>query len=102
MNMKSKFTFIAEIWLYPGTTGNWHFISLPKKDATEVKKAFSTFSRGWGSLRVEAQVGKTKWKTSIFPDKKRGTYVLPVKSNVRKLEDIHAGDKVKTTLNILV
>ena len=100
--MKSKYTFSAQMWLYPGTTGNWHFISLPKKDGLDIKKTFGALSRGWGSLRVEAQVGKTKWKTSIFPDKKIGTYVLPVKSLVRKLEDIHAGSKIKIVLTILL
>ncbi len=90
------------MWLYPGETGNWHFISLPKKAAAEIKKSFGGLSRGWGSLRIEAIIGKTSWKTSVFPNKKRGTYVLPIKADVRKKEDINAGDKVKVKLTILV
>ncbi len=100
IDMKNKYTFVAEMWLYPGMAGNWHFVSLPTKEGIYIKKTFSALSPGWGSLRVEAQVGKTKWKTSIFPDKKRGTYLLPVKSAVRKFEDIHAGDKFKITLSL--
>jgi hypothetical protein len=100
--MKNTLQFTSEMWLYPGETGNWHFISLPKKAAKEIKESFVGLSRGWGSLRVEAIIGKTTWKTSIFPDKKRGTYVLPIKADVRKKEDISAGDKVRTSIKIII
>ena len=100
--MKKKFLFKSEVWLYPGTAGNWHFVSLPKVDGVEIKKDFGKNVRGWGSLRVEAQTGKTKWKTSIFPDKKSGTYILPIKALVRKCEGIYASEKIVIALKILV
>ena len=99
--MKTKFAFIAELWIYPGMVGNWHFISLPKKDADAIKKAFGTHARGWGSLRVEARIRKSVWKTSIFPDKKSGTYLLPVKAEVRKREAIVAKDNVPVEIKII-
>lgn len=100
--MKKKFTFTSEIWIYPGMAGSWHFISLPKDSGLEIKNNFGVKARGWGSLRVEARIGKTKWKTSIFPDKRSETYILPVKVLVRKQEGIFAGEKIAVALEILI
>lgn len=56
--------------------------------------------RGWGSLPVMATIGKTTWKTSIFPDKKRGAYLLPIKAEVRKKEEIEKDDMVALLLEV--
>ena len=85
--IKLEYKTRAKVWLYPGA-GGWHFVTLPAKDSAAIKKAFGVAQRGWGSLPVIATVGKTSWKTSIFPDKKIGAYVLPLKADVRKKENI--------------
>ena len=97
--MKKSFTFTSKVWLYPGMAG-WHFISVPKKQSLGIKKLFGTMMRGWGSLPVSVTIGKTRWKTSIFPDKKSGTYLLPLKADVRKKENIFKGDIVSFELNM--
>ena len=56
--------------------------------------------RGWGSLPVKVAIGETSWNTSIFPDKKLGSYLLPIKSDVRKKELISAGNIVQLSLEI--
>ena len=86
---------------YPGM-GSWHFIVVPQKESESIKATFGDMKRGFGSLRVIASVGKTKWKTSIFPDNKTGTYLLPIKKDVRKKERIRAGDKIPFSIEILV
>jgi len=93
------FKLKSEVWLYPGMVG-WHFISVPKKQGEKIKKCFKSKTRGWGSLPVLVTVGKTKWKTSIFPDKKSGTYLLPLKAAVRKKEEIMKGDIVNFSIEI--
>jgi hypothetical protein len=55
--------------------------------------------RGFGSIRVRAQIGKTGWSTSIFPVKD-GTYLLPVKATVRQKEGIEIGDSVSVRLTL--
>lgn len=85
--MKSK------VWVYPGMAG-WHFVTLPKKQSTEIKSRFGLRKRGWGSLPAMVTVHKTSWKTSIFPDKKAGVYLLPLKADVRKKEKITAGGTI--------
>ena len=77
----------------------WHFITVPKKESEEIKLQNGP-RRGWGSVRVQTTIGKTSWKTSIFPDKKAGAYLLPVKADVRKREKLTAGQKVGVLLEL--
>lgn len=94
------YTMRAKVWLYPGPAA-WHFLTLRKKQSAEIKKKFGMMKRGWGSLSVQVTLGKTSWKTSIFPDKKSGAYLLPLKSDIRKKENLHSGDTVRFLLEIL-
>ena len=103
-----KYKMSAKVWVYPGMAhstsggqaGSWHFINLPKKQSADIKKTFGRVARGWGSLPVSVTVGKTSWRTSIFPDKKAGAYLLPLKVQVRKKEEIYEGDVITLTIEI--
>ncbi len=100
--MKSKiYTMTEKVWLYPGESANWHFVTLTKKIGQEIKELYGKNARGFGSLPVEVAIGKTTWKTSIFPDKYSGSYILPLKAKVRKLEDIEAGEPVTFSISLL-
>lgn len=79
----------ARLWIHPGP-GSWHFITLPPKQAREIKASQRGRRKGWGSVPVIATIGKTTWKTSVFPDG-ASSYVLPVKAEVRKREDLREG-----------
>jgi hypothetical protein len=96
----SRFVFDAKIWIYPGMAA-WHFISLPKKDAAKIRVDFATKKRGWGSLPVRVKIGKSTWKTSIFPDTKAETYLLPLKAAIRKKENLGERDVVSVVLEIV-
>lgn len=96
---KTTYKLRSEVVLYPGM-GGWHFIYVPKKESEVIKEAFAAKRRGWGSLPVEVKLGKTIWMTSIFPDKKSGTYLLPLKAEVRKKEGIMHADIVTFSINI--
>lgn len=91
--MRLKVT--TQVWLYPGMAGAWHFVSLDKTSAEKVRKHQKGKPRvGWGAVPVEVTLGKTTWRTSIFPDSKSGTYILPLKALVRKKEGVYEGDMV--------
>jgi hypothetical protein len=93
-----RYTIKSKVWLYQGQAA-WHFIGVPKKESEEIKKA-QKVKVGFGSVPVIVTFGKTKWKTSIFPDKRSGTYLLPLKSEVRKKENIMSGDIISLTIQI--
>lgn len=92
----------AKVWLYPGTTANWHFVSLTDETARKIANTQEGKKRiGWGSVKVRATIGKTTWETSVFPEKGSRSFVLPLKASVRKAEDISSGDTVAVTLTLL-
>ena len=70
----SRYAVKGNVWLWPGENGAWHFVHVDKKTST--------------------------WKTSIFPDKRSGTYLLPLKASVRRAEAISEGDTIAFTLEI--
>ena len=93
-----ELSFSAELWLWSGK-GAWHFISLPA-DTYQDLKSLSSHSKGFGSIRVRATIGTTVWDTSIFPDSKRKTFILPIKKLVREKEQLATDTVVKVLLHI--
>jgi len=97
----NQYKFKSNVWLYPGMAG-WHFVSIPQDISEDIKNHFGGMKRGWGSLPVMVTVGTTNWKTSIFPDKKAGGYLLPLKAQMRKKEGIVADDKIELLLEVII
>ncbi len=93
------FTFTGELWQWSGEAG-WHFISLPEAVTDDIDARFEGSRRGFGSLRVQVTLGQTTWSTSIFPDSKSATYVLPVKRQVRDAEHLSVGDRTDVRLHL--
>ncbi len=94
----TKYTMKSSVWLYPGMAG-WHFVDIGKKHSKEIKLNRMPFRKGFGSVPVSVTAGKTKWETSIFPNKS-GVYVLPLKKEVRKKENISVGDIIKFSIEM--
>lgn len=101
LSMKKKtYTVQGKVWLYPGENASWHFVNVPKKESAEIKAAFGDKSKGWGSIPVSVTVGKTTWDTSLFPDKRSASYLLPLKVAVRMKEGIREGSALTFTLKV--
>lgn len=95
----NQYKVSVKVWLYPGMAG-WHFVTIPYDVSEEIKARFGDRAKGWGSLPAIVTVNKTVWKTSIFPDKKENAYVLPLKAEVRKRENIIVGDVISLLVEI--
>lgn len=93
MPAKNEYKFKSKVLVYPGM-GGWRFLVLPKKESALIREKFKGQARGWGSLPVSVSIKNTKWKTSIFPDKKSGMYLLPLKLQIRRAEKIVDDDVV--------
>lgn len=97
-NLAMDFTFKAELWEWKGK-GAWVFASLPVDRSTDLKLLSGMqYKNGFGSLKVEVNIGSSVWLTSIFPDSKSGCYLLPIKKEIRMSESVATGDEVKITL----
>lgn len=94
------FSFTADLWEHDGPAA-WHFVSLPEAVADEIEATYGHLAGGFGSLRVDVTIGTTRWSTSVFPDRKRGTYVLPVKKPVRLAEQLVAGGAARINLVVI-
>jgi hypothetical protein len=99
----SPVEFVAEVWQWDARkSDSWFFLSLPPDLADDIDAEHGHRAKGFGSLRVEVRIGTTTWQTSIFPDTKQQTYVLPLKKSVRMTEAIENGVRAAVTLRVLV
>lgn len=98
--MTSTFSFPATLWEHEGP-GAWHFVSLPHDVTDEIAEMSRGRTGGFGSVRVEVTIGHSRWRTSLFPDSRRGTYVLPVKKAVRTAETLADGSHAAVRLQLL-
>jgi hypothetical protein len=90
--VESEYPFRAKLWRWQGGKASWYFFTLPARVSLEIRLVDAGPRRvGFGALRVEATVGRTTWKTSIFPSTKLDSYLLPVKVAVRRAEGLADG-----------
>lgn len=97
MQGKIPYTFSAQIWKHP-SPGGWHFISLPQEIALEIRELMGYREEGWGRLAATAHIRGQLWETAIWYDTQKGTYLLPVKSVIRRRESLKAGQIVEVTI----
>ena len=97
--IKTLYKLKSEVLVYSGMA-SWRFLVIPKKEGEEIKKYFGPHAKGWGSIPVKVTIGKTEWKTSLFPDKKKGSYLLPLKAEVRKREGIGDEGRVEFVVKL--
>ncbi|MDQ2673045.1 MAG: DUF1905 domain-containing protein [Chloroflexota bacterium] len=76
----------------------FHFVTIPEEQCREIADLSSLVTYGWGVIPVTAELGSTRWTTSLFP--KQGSYLLPVKDAIRTAERIELGETVRVRLTI--
>ncbi|HSE69424.1 MAG TPA: DUF1905 domain-containing protein [Nocardioidaceae bacterium] len=91
--------FSGELWFWKGPAP-WHFITVPEDECCELEATSAFVSYGWGMIPVDARIGQTGWRTSLFP--KDGRYIVPVKAGVRRTEGLDVGDLVTVRLAVEV
>jgi len=89
--------FSGEVWFWKGPAP-WHFVTVPDDQCGELEATSAVVSYGWGMIPVAAEIGRTRWTTSLFP--KDGQYVVPLKVWVRKAEGLDLGDVVTVRLTV--
>lgn len=91
--------FTAELWEWEGKAA-WVFVTVPADVSADIRE-MPRMPRGFGSVRVQVALGGSRWRTSVFPQSKEGTYLLPVKRAVRDAEGVEVGDLVMIDLEPL-
>ena len=87
------------MWKYNGN-GGWYFISIPKEYSKEIRENLKWQEEGWGRMKATASIENIEWDTAIWYDSKRNTYLLPIKSDIRRQAklDLHKTYKVIISL----
>ena len=91
------YTVRAKVWVYTGAAA-WYFVSVPVTTSRKIRTTHGVSARGWGSLPVTVKAGEVEWRTSIFPESKSGTYLLPLKADIRRRVGIRKGEAVTLEL----
>ena len=89
--------FDGTIWYWKGPAPHF-FVTVPAEQCLDLKAASRFVTYGWGMIPVRAQIGATRWKTSLFP--KDGQYIVPIKAMVRTAEHLSEGDGVTIKLEL--
>jgi len=92
-----RFKFAAKLIEWRGPAP-FIFAPMPKPQADELRQIANRVSYGWGCIPVEATVCGVVYTTSLFP--RDGTYLVPIKTVVRRKAEITVGDKVTVDFTV--
>lgn len=111
--MSEAITAQLPLQRWSGERGTYHLVNL-KGEAAEAITTHAALhrlefgrQRGFGSVKCYAQIGETRWKTSVFPmnveemSKRSKDWTLLVSKKVMRAEDLAQGDPVTVMLELL-
>ncbi len=90
--------FEAEVLRFEGP-GGWHGVFLPAEAAAAAR--FLGRANALGAIAVTVEIGDTTGRTSLFPDKRRDSYLLPLNAKLRRAADIAAGSRIAVTVRLI-
>lgn len=99
-NTTRRFNFSGTVWRYDGPAA-WHFVTLGAGPSERIRKFIRGASAPWGSVRVQAEIRGVTWETSIFPDRKLGSYLLPLKQQIRKRLALYEDCNVRGSVKVV-
>jgi Domain of unknown function (DUF1905) len=100
LELDITFTDICKVWV---SKTRWYFVQVPAENTEEIRFFSSNMlakKRGFGAVKVTANINDVSWQTSIFPSFKTKQYLLFLKADVRKRAKIAEGNVVEVRLNI--
>lgn len=87
----------GSLWHWRGPAP-WYFVTVPPAECGAIKALSASVTYGWGMIPATVRIGKTVWKTALWPKEDR--YIVPIKAGVRKAEKLAEGDEVTVYLDI--
>jgi hypothetical protein len=88
----------GEIWYWRGPAP-FHFVTVPDPLSRDIAAIASEVTYGWGMIPVRVTLGDSTWETALWP--KDGRYIVPIKTAVRRAEDVDDGDSVTLQVDIV-
>lgn len=97
--MPASFQFSATVWQWMARRDAWFFVSVPEAISDEIAARSEGLTGGFNSVPVTVTIGRTSWRTSIFPGGD-GRYSLPLKKSVRRAEGIEHDGVVEVAIEL--
>lgn len=105
--MNEPLSLTAPLTRWQGDRGTYHLVVITGDTAEHIamharihRLEFGK-QRGFGSVKILAEIGGTRWKTSVFPQQKQSEWVLLVSKKVMRAEDLAQGGNVTVILTLL-
>ena len=76
----------------------FHFVVVPDEQCAAIELVAPMISYGWGCIPVRVTLGGTAFTTSLMP--KDGAYRVPIKTDVRRAEQVGLHDRVRLRLEL--
>ncbi len=92
-----EFEFDGVVWEWRGPAP-YFFVTVPEEESALIQSAAAMVTYGWGMIPVEAEIGSSRWTTSLFA--KDGGYVVPLKVAIRRAEGIEVDEMVTVMLTV--
>ena len=89
--------FSGKIWFWRGPAP-FHFVTVPAEQSHDLHHISGSVTYGWGMIPATVSIGGTAWRTALWP--RDGSYIVPIKAAVRKLEALRVGDEVAVRLEV--
>ena len=92
---------------WQGDRGTYHLVTLTGEAAEQVamhariERLETGTRRGFGSVKVVARIGDTRWRTSLFPQRRQSEWVLLVGRKVMRAEGLVEGEAVWVEIELL-
>lgn len=90
-------SFTGEVFCWRGPAP-YFFIAVPDDLSAQIEAVSAMVTYGWGVIPVQVAVGGTTWSTALFP--KDGLYLVPLRANVRRAEQLEEGDSTTIELHL--
>ena len=97
--MSADYEFTAPLWQWMARRDEWFFVSVPEGMSEEIAAKSDGLTGGFNSVPVQVTIGRTSWRTSIFPGGD-GRYSLPLKRSARVAESIERDSIVDVRIEL--
>lgn len=91
----SKYIVHAKVWKWEGDMA-WYFINLDTALSGKIRE-----SREKGMIKIQAQIGKSSWNTSLLYHAEARTYLIAIKKLIRRKEQLIEGSEVKVNFTLI-
>ena len=91
--------FSGRIWFWKGPAP-FYFVTVPPEQSHQLHFISGSVTYGWGMIPVSAEIGRTRWTTSLWP--KGGSYIVPLKSAVQKAEGLDEGGVARVRISLSI